>query len=54
MFGFYPLKRVKAEWDRHLTNIPVAIGVQSSNVYGFLCLLGDLGGILVDYVEVGE
>ena len=40
-------------WDRHFTYIPVKIWVQSLNVYSFLGLLGDLGGILVDYVEVG-
>ena len=41
-------------WDRHLTNISVETGIQPLNVYGFLGLLGDLGGILVNYVEVGE
>ena len=33
-------------WDRHFTNVSVEIGVQPLNVYGFLGLLGDLGGIL--------
>ena len=39
-------------WDRHFTNISVEIGVQTSNVYGFLGLLADLERILVDYIEV--
>ena len=34
-------------------NISVEIWVQPLNVYGFLCLPGDLRWILIDYVEVG-
>ena len=39
-------------WDRHFTNISVEIRIQPLNVNGFLRFLGDLGGILVNYVEV--
>ena len=41
-------------WDRHFSNISIEIWVQSLNVYGFLGLTGDLGGILVNYIEVGR
>ena len=38
--------------DRHFTNISVEIRVQPLNVNGFLGLPGDLGGILVNYIEI--
>ena len=50
--GFSTDKVIKADRDRHFTNISIEIWVQPLNVNGFLCLLCDLGGILIDYVEV--
>ena len=38
--------------DRHFTNVSVDIWVQPLNVNGFLGLLGDLRGILVNYIEI--
>ena len=40
--------------DRHFTNISVEIWVQPLNVNGFLGLPGDLGGILVNYIEIRD
>ena len=44
---------VKAVWNGHFTNVSVEIWVQPSNMYSLFGLLGDLGGILVNYVKVG-
>ena len=40
--------------NRHFNNISFVVGVQSLNLYGFLGFSGDLRGILVDYVELGD
>ena len=52
--GFIPKRGSKTVRDRHFTSISVEIWVQPLNVNGFLGLPGDLGGILVNYIEIRD